>query len=160
MHRRPSPASGLVGPKRNGRRSSVDESVAAGPPPTRATRTPKKTRPATATVLRYRHVKSARVRVAPGQNGRRSFALAVKTKEEVEARTALLAEWSERMQGLAPVESIISILRDGGRARTEKRLAEVRDAVEVVASGLSTKASSAFAPTFGDLNDDWTSGKL
>jgi acyl transferase domain-containing protein len=128
--------------------------------PTRAPRTPQKIRPAAATVLRYRHVKSARVRVAPGQNGRRSFALAAKTKEEVEARTALLAEWSERMQGLAPVESIVSILRDGGRARTEKRLAEVREAVEVVAAGLATKKTSVLAPSFEDFAADWTGGKL
>jgi hypothetical protein len=80
-----------------------------------------------------------------------SVALAVKTKEEVEARTALLAEWSERMQGLAPVESIISILRDGGRARTEKRLAEVRDAVEVVAAGLASTKTSALAPSWAAM---------
>jgi integrase len=117
-------------------------------------------KPATGAVLHHQSVTSARIRIAPGAKGRPSFQLAVTGKEAARARVALLAELAKRLRPVASKEEIRELLTVAGKARTPADLAEALDAANAVASGNTSKAASALAPTVEAFAKAWTSGEL
>ncbi|MGH7434223.1 MAG: tyrosine-type recombinase/integrase, partial [Polyangiaceae bacterium] len=117
-------------------------------------------REATGQVLHNASGYSARVRVAPGDEGRQSFALAVRSDDEAERRTQLLASIAKRLRAVVAATEIAEVLTDAGKARTGKELAEVEDVVRSIVAGETRKASSVATPTFAKFAEQWTSGEL
>ncbi len=117
-------------------------------------------KPATGAMIDHRTVRSARIRIAQGATGRPSFQLAVTGEEEAGARVALLADLAKRLRPVAAKEDIRVLLTAVGKARTAADLAEALDAANTVASGNTSKASSAVAPTVETFAKAWTSGEL
>lgn len=64
------------------------------------------------------------------------------------------------LRDAATVDEIATLLTEAGKARTEKELAVVADAVRAIATGTTTRATSALAPTFADFAKEWTSKDL
>ena len=117
-------------------------------------------RKATGQVLHNATGYSARVRVAPGDEGRPCFALSVRDDAEAEKRTQILAEMAKRLRPVVGAEEIVEVLTDAGKARTAKELDEVEEIVRAIEAGETRKASSAVTPTFEDFAKTWTSGDL
>jgi integrase len=111
-------------------------------------------------VLHHQGVTSVRIRIAPGETGRPSFQLGVTGESEARARSAVLVELAKRLRPVAAKEEILVLLAAVGKARTAAALAEAMDAADAVASGNTSKASSAMAPTVEAFAKEWTSGEL
>jgi integrase len=103
---------------------------------------------------------SARIRVGPAPKDRRVFPLAARSEAEAEQRAALLADIAKRLRPVAAPDEIAELLLEGGKARTERGLAVVIEAADAIASGTTTRAKSAIAPTFADFAAEWTSKDL
>lgn len=103
---------------------------------------------------------SARVRVGSGPNDRPVFALLARDDNEAEKRAALLADLARRLRPLVSPAEVSFLLTEAGKARTDKALATVIEAVEAIESGTTTTAANALTPTFAAFAADWTSGKL
>lgn len=103
---------------------------------------------------------SARVRVGSGPNERPVFRMAVRDEDDAEKRAGILAELAKRLRGNAARDEIEALLTEAGAAKNEKALAIVVEAVDAIASGATTKAASAIAPTFEAFAKEWTSKDL
>jgi len=114
-------------------------------------------RPATGQVIEYAGVQTFRVRIG---KERPSFPLAVRTADQASARAAVMVEMATRLRGVASADEIKALLTEAGNARTERDLAAVREAVDAIASGQTTMAASAKAPTFAEFAKQWADGEL
>jgi hypothetical protein len=101
---------------------------------------------------------SARIRIGP--KDRPSFALAARSEDAAEERAKLLADFAKRLRPMAPAVEIKIVLEAVGNARTERGLKDAIDAAEALATGDTSKAASAAAPTFEDFAKSWASGEL
>jgi integrase len=111
---------------------------------------------ATGHVLEHANGYSARVRIG---DGRPSFPLAVPNKEAAEARAKLLVDIAKRLRAI-PTEEVSQLIELVANARTEKKLRAALDAVDLIASGGTTTAKAALAPTFEEFAKEWTDGEL
>jgi integrase len=102
---------------------------------------------------------TVRLRVAPGQTGRRTFHFGC-PRAEYEERAKLLAAWSRAMRGKIGTDEIERVLAEAAASNTPEDLQVCREAVEDLASGRALKKGSALAPTFAKFADEWTSGRL
>ncbi len=115
---------------------------------------------ATGQVLETANGFSARVRVAPGPNGRPSFPLAVGSRAAAQERTNVLAGIAKRLRGIAARTELEELLTAAGEARTPKALADALKVADMLAAGETERVASGLAPTFEDFAKDWTSGGL
>jgi len=112
----------------------------------------------TGSVIVHSNGYSARVRIGP--NERPCFVLAVASESDAEVRAALLSRLTAAMRGKATPADIKTIVEAAASARTEKGLASAREAAAAIASGETTKAASALAPSFAAFAQTWTNGTL
>ena len=117
-------------------------------------------RAATGQVVQNADGYSARLRIGPAARDRRSFAIFARGDDEAAKRAETLAEIARRLRPVTTPEEIAIILTEAGNARTEKALAVVLSAADAIASGETTRTSSALAPTFAEFALDWTSKDL
>jgi integrase len=101
---------------------------------------------------------SSRVRIAP--NDRPTFTLAVRSEGDAHARSLLLADIANRLNGIVPVEEVKALVGIAASAKTDRALRVALEAVDAITSGNTTKTSSALTPTFKDFAEEWTSGRL
>ncbi len=103
---------------------------------------------------------SARVRVAPGPNGRPSFPLAARSEAAAEERTKVLAGIAKRLRGPASRNELEELLTAAGDARTPNALADALKVADMLEAGETERVTSALAPTFEAFAKEWTSGDL
>jgi integrase len=86
--------------------------------------------------------------------------VSARTDTEAETRAALMVDIAASLESFAGADEIAELLTEAGKARTEKALAVVVEAVAAIASGTTTRANSAIAPMFADFAKEWTTKDL
>jgi hypothetical protein len=111
-----------------------------------------------------RHLRDGlEARVRLGAKVRRGFKLnPALSDEEAEKRCAVLGEIAQRLRhaGKAQTDDAIELLKAAAEAADAHELAGVLTVVDEECAGLLVDNAPRLVPTFGDLADDWTSGRL